>query len=75
VLIVNEIMAGAKHFYPNEINACQPFFYQVMGVVLMRERENFTLEFTPKEDDGTLMGRRSFKLDKMHEITRMIGKS
>jgi hypothetical protein len=41
----------------------------------MRERENFTLEFTPKEDDGTLMGRRLFKLDKMHEITRMIGKS
>jgi hypothetical protein len=25
VLIANEIMAGAKHFYPNEINGCQSF--------------------------------------------------
>jgi hypothetical protein len=41
----------------------------------MKERDNFTLEFTPNENDGTLMGRRSFKLDQMHEITRMIGKS
>jgi hypothetical protein len=41
----------------------------------MKERENFTLEFTPKEDEGTLIGRRLFKLDKMHEITRIIGKS
>ncbi len=31
VLIANEIMVGAKHFYPNEINGCQSFFYQVMG--------------------------------------------
>jgi len=31
VLIANEIMVGVKHFYPNEINGCQSFFYQVMG--------------------------------------------
>lgn len=31
VLITNKIMVGAKHLYPNEINGCQPVFYQVMG--------------------------------------------
>jgi hypothetical protein len=34
----------------------------------MGKREFFTLESTPKEDDGTLMGKKSFMLDKMHEI-------
>jgi hypothetical protein len=36
----------------------------------MKKKDNFTLEFTPKEDDGTLMGKRLFMFDKMHMITR-----
>jgi len=36
----------------------------------MKKKENFTLKFTPKEDDGTLMGKKLFMLDKMHITTR-----
>jgi hypothetical protein len=34
------------------------------GVILMKKKENFTLESTPKEYDGTPMKKRSFMLDK-----------
>jgi hypothetical protein len=36
----------------------------------MKKKENFRLEFTTKEDDGTLMGKRLFMFDKMHMTTR-----
>lgn len=36
----------------------------------MKKKDNFTLEFTPKEDDGTLMGKRLFMFNKMHMTTR-----
>jgi hypothetical protein len=36
----------------------------------MKKKENFTLESTPKEYDGTLMRKSSFMLNKMHMITR-----
>jgi hypothetical protein len=36
----------------------------------MKERDNFTLKSTPKDENGTMMGRRSFMLDKMHKIMR-----
>jgi hypothetical protein len=34
----------------------------------MGKREIFTSKSTPKEDDGTLMGKKLFMLDKMHDI-------
>jgi hypothetical protein len=36
----------------------------------MKNRENFTLESTPKEYDGTPMRKKSFMLDNMHGTTR-----
>jgi hypothetical protein len=36
----------------------------------MKKKENFTLESTPKEYNGTLMKKRSFMLNKMHMTTR-----
>jgi hypothetical protein len=36
----------------------------------MKKKENFTLEFIVKEDNGTLMEKRSFMFDKMHMTTR-----
>jgi hypothetical protein len=40
----------------------------------MKKKENFTLEFTTKEDDGTLIGKRSFMFEKMHMTTRGVKK-
>jgi hypothetical protein len=59
-----------KNLYLDEDSGHRNFFYQIMGVILMKKKENFTLESTPKEYDGTLMRKSSFMLNKMHMITR-----
>jgi hypothetical protein len=36
-------MAIVEHLYLDEDNGHWKFFYQIMGVILMKKKENFTL--------------------------------
>ncbi len=53
-------MVTAKHFYFDEDNGCRNFFYQIIGGYFDKGKKEF-------HNVVSLMGKKSFMLDKMHE--------